>query len=202
MNTLSGLAWISNLENLEMLVFVAGGLTLATIITMRVWKLSLHFSETRSLRKLAEMHYKNGQYAKAEPLYQQALVHALQEKDLSKSHPDVAQGLNNLAEIYAAQGQFDKAEPLYKRALVISEKAFGPHHPEVAQCLNNLAVLYDTLDHYIKAEPLYRQSLAIWDRTLGPNHPKVVTARLNYAALLRELNGAVEPKSQEVSGHS
>lgn len=81
MNTLTVLTWASNPENLAMLVLVTGGLTL---VTMRVWKLYLHFSKARSLRKLAEAHYKNGQYAKAEPLYQQILAQALREERLSQ----------------------------------------------------------------------------------------------------------------------
>jgi Tetratricopeptide repeat len=39
-----------------------------------------------------------GQYAKAEPLYQRPL--AIREKALGPEHPDVAASLNNLAWLY------------------------------------------------------------------------------------------------------
>jgi Tetratricopeptide repeat len=43
-------------------------------------------------------------YAKAEPLYQRALV--IFEKALGLDHPDVATSLNNLAGLYRVRGQY------------------------------------------------------------------------------------------------
>jgi Tetratricopeptide repeat len=63
-----------------------------------------------SLNNLALLYYGQGQYAKAEPLYQRSL--AIAEKALGPEHPEVATSLNNLAALYRAQGQYAKAEPL------------------------------------------------------------------------------------------
>ena len=51
-----------------------------------------------------------GEYAKAEPLYQEAL--RIRQKVLGPEHPDTATSLNNLASLYRAMGEYAKAEPL------------------------------------------------------------------------------------------
>ena len=98
-----------------------------------------------------------GQYAKAEPLYQRAL--AIREKALGPDHPDVAASLNNLAGLYRAQGQYAKAEPLYQRALAIGEKALGPDHPDVATASTTWRCCTAPKGEYAKAEPLYQRAL-------------------------------------------
>jgi tetratricopeptide (TPR) repeat protein len=82
-----------------------------------------HPDVATSLNNLAALYHNQGQYAKAEPLYQRAL--AIREKALGAEHPKVATSLNNLAALYHNQGQYAKAEPLYQRALAIYEKAGG-----------------------------------------------------------------------------
>ncbi|SEP42902.1 tetratricopeptide repeat protein [Nitrosovibrio sp. Nv6] len=130
-----------------------------------------------------------GHYARAEPLFHQAL--AIREKTLGPDHPDVASSLHNLAELYRAQGQYEKAEPLFQRALAAREKAFGHDHPHVATSLNNLAALYRVKGDYEKAETLLCQALAIRKKALGPNHPHVATS-LNNLALLYSARGQHE----------
>ena len=66
-----------------------------------------------SLNNLAALYHDEGQYAKAEPLFQRSLK--ILEKALGPDHPDVAVCLNNLATLYYTQGQYAKAEPLYQR---------------------------------------------------------------------------------------
>jgi hypothetical protein len=44
---------------------------------------------------MAGLYHKQGQYAKAETLYERAL--AIQERAMRPTHPDMAQSLNNLA---------------------------------------------------------------------------------------------------------
>jgi len=139
-----------------------------------------------ALSGLGGLYRAQGQYAKAEPLYERAL--AIWEKALGPEHPDVATALNNLAGLYGAQGQYAKAEPLYGRALAIWEKALGPEHPNMAASLNNLAGLYHAQGQYAKAEPLYGRALAIWEKALGPEHPNVA-ASLNNLGWLYKAQG-------------
>jgi tetratricopeptide (TPR) repeat protein len=53
-----------------------------------------------------------GEYAKAEPLYREALE--IRQKVFGREHPDTAESLDNLAGLYWAIGDYAKAEPLYK----------------------------------------------------------------------------------------
>ena len=128
------------------------------------------------LSEVAALYYNQGQYAKAEPLYQRALE--IREKALGPEHPDVATSLNNLAELYRVRGQYAKAEPLYERALAIREKALSSEHPDLAWSLNSLAALYETQGRYAEAQPPYERALAIgkrpWARSM-PTWPRAST---------------------------
>ena len=99
-----------------------------------------------------------GEYAKAEPLFQEAL--RIRQKVLGPEHPDTAQSLNNLAELYQDMGEYAKAEPLYQEALRIRQKVLGPEHPDTAISLNNLALLEFDLGRIDEATALARQASA------------------------------------------
>ena len=122
-----------------------------------------------------------GEYAKAEPLYQEAL--RIRQKVLGPEHPLTANSLNNLALLYQAMGEYAKAEPLLQEALRIWQKVLGSEHPDTAQSLNNLAALYWDMGEYAKAEPLYQEALRIRQKVLGPEHPDTAQS-LNNLALL------------------
>ena len=104
------------------------------------------------LDKQANLYYKQGRYAEAEPLYKRSL--AIREKILGSDHPVVSNSLYYLARLYDNQGRYTEAEPLYKRSLTIDEKVFGPEHKYIATNLYNLAVLYNKQGRYAEAEPL------------------------------------------------
>ena len=84
-----------------------------------------------------------GQYAKAEPLYQQSL--AIHRKSLGPDHPGVATSLNNLAMLYYSQGQYAKAEPLHQQALAIFLKTLPADHPNLATVMENFALCLEKL---------------------------------------------------------
>jgi CHAT domain-containing protein/Flp pilus assembly protein TadD len=127
-----------------------------------------------------------GDYAKAEPLFNQALV--IRKVALGEKHPDYATTLNNLALLYQAMGDYVKAEPLCKQALVIRKEALGEKHPDYATTLNNLALLYQAMGDYAKAEPFYKQALEIVKEAYGEKHPYYATT-LNNLALLYQAMG-------------
>ncbi|MCI5139612.1 MAG: tetratricopeptide repeat protein, partial [Candidatus Electrothrix sp. AR1] len=115
------------------------------------------------LDRLATLYQYQGDYKKAEPLFQRSLE--LSEKVKGKEHPEVATMLNNLAGLYDLQGRYEEAEPLHKRALEIREDKLGKDHPDVAQSLNSLAVLYQRQERYEQAEPLYKRALELLEQT-------------------------------------
>jgi tetratricopeptide (TPR) repeat protein/CHAT domain-containing protein len=126
----------------------------------------------------AGLYHSQGNYAKAEPLYRQALE--IRKAVLGENHPDYATSLNNLAYFYYLQGNYAKAEPLCRQALEITKAVLGEKHPNYATSLNTLAILYISQGNYAKAEPLCRQALEITKAVLGEKHP-------NYAASLNNL---------------
>jgi tetratricopeptide (TPR) repeat protein len=144
---------------------------------------SEHEDVADSLNNLAGLFHGQGQYEKAEPLYQHAL--SIREKALGLEHEDVANSLNNLAGLYHGQGRYAEAEPLYQRALAIWEKSLGPDDTDVATCLNNLGASYRAQGQYAKAEPLCQRGLAIRERALGPDHPDVANSLSSLAELYR-----------------
>ena len=95
-----------------------------------------HPHVARSLNGLATLYADQGQYAKADPLYQRALT--ILEKALGAEHSDVVHRLNNLALLYETQGQYAKAEPLFERTQAIYERTISPYHPNLAKCLEKL----------------------------------------------------------------
>jgi tetratricopeptide (TPR) repeat protein len=73
------------------------------------------------LNNLAELYRAQGQYAKAEPLYQRAL--ASREKALGPEHPKVAISLENYALCLRDMGRPNEATPLEARAKAIRAKS-------------------------------------------------------------------------------
>ena len=71
-----------------------------------------------------------GEYAKAEPLFQEAL--RIRQKVLGQNIPTRRISLNNLAVLYQDMGEYAKAEPLLQEALRIRQKVLGPEHPDTA----------------------------------------------------------------------
>src|SRR5262249_4694148 len=105
-----------------------------------------HLNVAHGLGNLALLYGAQGEYARAEPLFQRSLKTC--EAKLGKDHPDVARSLNNLAALYWHQGQHAKAEPLFLRGLQIYESKFGKDHPAAATCLLNLAALYVAMQRW------------------------------------------------------
>jgi CHAT domain-containing protein/antitoxin component YwqK of YwqJK toxin-antitoxin module len=107
----------------------------------------------------------------------------IQEKTISKEHPNYVTSLNNLAGLYRDQGLYAQAEPLYVEAKEIRAKVLGKEHPNYATSLNSLALLYHNQGLYAQAETLYVEVKEIRAKVLGKEHPNYVTS-LNNLALL------------------
>ena len=156
-----------------------------------------HPETATRLNNLGSFTKRSGEYAKAEPLLQEAL--RIRQKVLGPEHPDTATSLNNLAVLYQDMGEYAKAEPLYQEALRIRQKVLGPEHPDTAKSLNNLAVLYRAMGEYAKAEPLLQEALRIRQKVLGPEHPDTALSLNNLAVLYQDMGeyAKAEPLYQE-----
>ena len=128
-----------------------------------------------SLSNLGDLYRLAGNYAKAEPLLQQALE--IYSRTLSQDHPYFAASLDSLASLYHQTGDYARAEPLYRQVLESKKRTLGNEHPEVAGTLHNLALLYAEKADYVTAVTLMRQSLDIFGLTLGEEHPFFIATR-------------------------
>ena len=80
-----------------------------------------HPDYATSLSNLAGLYKSMGDYALAEPLYQQAMT--IRQEVLGEKHRDYAASLSNLAGLYECIGDYAQAEPLYQQALAIDKEA-------------------------------------------------------------------------------
>lgn len=128
---------------------------------------------------------KEGKYADAVPIFQQALQ--VSEKALGKNHQSTLVLANDLAIAHYSLGDYAAAEPLYLRCIEILESQHGPKHPEVATAVNNLGALYQETAQYEKAEQSFQRSLAITRATSPANSPELATDYNNLAGLYKEM---------------
>ncbi|MDM8546576.1 tetratricopeptide repeat protein [Candidatus Venteria ishoeyi] len=154
-------------------------------LKIRQQVLGEHPDTATSLNNLALLYKAMGDYARAEPLYKQALQ--IKKITLAENHPSTATSLNNLALLYKTMGDYARAESLYKQALQIDKTALGENHPDYATNLNNLALLYKTMGDYARAAPFYKQALQIKKTALGENHPRYATSLNNLAVLYQAM---------------
>src|SRR5262249_25653730 len=76
-----------------------------------------HPDHAQSLNNLAGLYMEQGDCAKAEPLFRQALE--TYQQVLGEKHPRCAVSLNNLAVLYRLQGDDARAPPLARQAVAI-----------------------------------------------------------------------------------
>ena len=83
------------------------------------------------LNGLANLYYKQGKYAEAEPLYQRALH--IRTQYLGPEHIETAEIMYDFALLQEAQGNRDEAKPLYEHALAVRKHIFGPEHSKTKE---------------------------------------------------------------------
>ena len=136
----------------------------------------------KTLHHLAIVAFFNGEYAEAQPLWEQAIE--IRQEALGAEHADVAESMNGLANLLQTIGDYATARELYRGAVAIREKVYGPEHPRVAQSLNNFAVLLTETGAYAEALPLGERALAIKRKAVGDEHPQVAVSLVNLADTL------------------
>jgi len=94
-------------------------------------------SDPETLNARAAQYYSQGNYAKAEPLFLEA-ISELPAEDAGRH------GLywNNLAAVYRALGRYSEADAMYSNALPALASSFGVDSAEYRNALGNRAELY------------------------------------------------------------
>lgn len=142
------------------------------------------------LMRLARLYRVQGDLAKPEALYRQALREA--ETVLDAESPELARYFNEFGRYYHARRKYDLAGEYYRKAFALRVKVFGKEHAEVADSINNLAVLYENQAQNDKAEVYYQFALKIREQALGPDHVQTIETLEHYARLLQKLHRSEE----------
>jgi CHAT domain-containing protein/tetratricopeptide (TPR) repeat protein len=140
-----------------------------------------HHAYAQGLHNLASLYESMSDYARAEPLYRQAL--AIEKRTKGEMHPSCATSLNNLAGLHLATGDYARAEVLFSQALEITRRTRGDKHVEYLQSLSNLAGLYLFTGVHDKAKPLLEEALKLARARGWENHPCSASLLHNLARL-------------------
>jgi TonB family protein len=159
------------------------------------WRQAQGFTATdprkpQVLMRLARLYRAQGDMAKPEDLYRQALREA--EASLDPKSLDLARYFNEVGRYYHARRKYDLAGEYYRKAFALRVKALGQEHAEVGESINNLAVLYENQAQNDKAELYYQYALKIRQQALGPDSPQTIETREHYARLLYKLHRSEE----------
>ena len=154
-------------------------------------------SESQALRlnltaALAELYFRTGRYAQAEPLLKRVLEE--RRKLLGDNHPQVADAIEELGLNLFDQGKFPEAEDRLRESLALRRAILGnAPHPEIAQNLMNLALIRRYMRDFEESEALYLQTLEMNRQLYGESHPEIANVMVNLAdlhAILGELERA------------
>lgn len=116
----------------------------------------------RTLRSMARIYTACGDYAKAQPLAEQALTLAQQT---NVSDTELALSLLDLAYIYRDQGNPDRAEKMCELGLKLQKKVYYEDHPHIAYTLRILASVHEEQARYNQAQEDLQLAVAIMKKS-------------------------------------
>ena len=141
---------------------------------------------TAALRaKLGDVYWRQGKYAQARSLHEQALQ-VYREQLIGADSLLVANSYWSLGRIYWAEGQYQPARDYIQQALEIHERELGPEHPDVGKLWGNIGTILAQQYQYAEARPYLERALVIAERALGEDHPDVAGLLNNVADALGE----------------
>lgn len=127
---------------------------------------------------MARIYEKNGEYDKAEELYEKKLL--IDRKVYGEEHQTTAESYDRLAEFFEKRKEYDKAKDLYKKSILIRKSILGENHLEVGKGYENLARINKQSGEYKDAIEMIERALRINKIRLGEDHPSIAD---NYDTL-------------------
>jgi len=169
-----------------------------------------------TLSALGSVHRRQGNFSRAESLYQEALK--IDRSPRGGGQLRVAEDLDNLAMVLEEAGNLARADSGYQEALAIRRSLLDPNHPQVITSLHHLATLREKQGEFAEAERLGREVLERRRRTYPAGHPEIAYAiqrlantllikaayaeaealNLEALAILRERLGADHPETVQL----
>jgi tetratricopeptide (TPR) repeat protein len=137
-----------------------------------------------AMNELAFVLKKQGNFAGAEPLYQEAINGLRRVR--GDDDPQTLTSRSNLAVMYLELGRLAEALPVHQDVLARRRRVLGNQHPDTYQSLNNLASTLRQANRLAEAEALYREALGAPRSAAGENHPDTLKIIHNLALVLQE----------------
>ena len=117
----------------------------------------LHDTTITNLQILAQVYADQGDYLRAELLYERALVVFTDSELYGPWHPKAIRILHPLAEVEIKQGKFMEATQTLTYLQTFQTALYGKDHSDTLRTGANLAVLYDKQKRWQDAEALYKK---------------------------------------------
>ncbi|KAJ4854222.1 tetratricopeptide repeat domain-containing protein [Trichoderma breve] len=140
--------------------------------------------DTKTLTLIALILMDQGQYDRAEELFNQA-VDASGKRSSSILHRTEMILDNNLALVYKAKGRWKKAMDTQVRVVPYRERILGPDHPRTLTSKSNLASIYRAQGRYTDAETTQKEVVDSYRNKFGPDHHLTLTSLNNLGSIYR-----------------
>ena len=150
---------------------------------------SENFNSCRSLRSMARIYMACGDYAKAQPLAEQALIMA---KDTNASNAELCSSLIDLAYLYKDIGRLEDAESLCSLGLRLQEKVYYKDHPYIAYTLRILSDIYQGQGRYTEAQLTLDRAMDVMLKSHPADEPVMAPFLVDKAKLLAAQNDLAE----------
>lgn len=149
----------------------------------------------RRSRDLGSLYQAMGDYDKAEPFFQEAVVRS------EKANDDVAAYLLAAADFYRAARKCDQAESMVRRALAIREKSAeqsaSPNEQlDVIQALDVLGRVCQGCNQFSEAESAYSRSLKLIEKMSSPESTDLIPCLCSLAEIQRTLGNSQQAETQ------
>jgi len=136
---------------------------------------------SKTLRSMARLYMAYGEYAKAQPLAEQALALARRENAPDR---EWALCLIDLAVLYQQQNKLAEAENLCALGLTLQENILEQNHPHLAHTWRILAGIYQKQAKYEQAEIALDKALSVLQAHYAPDHIALAPLRVEMARLM------------------
>jgi tetratricopeptide (TPR) repeat protein len=140
------------------------------------------------LNGIADGLYQQGQYLRAQAVWQRALVEA---KKFGSPSKQLATTYSNLAMVATSLGHPEDALPMHKKAVAMLQSVTGKDSVDTANAKVNEAECLRGLKRYSEAEPLYKAAIPILEKEdESSQHDTLLT--LNNLALCYKQEGKLK----------
>lgn len=138
---------------------------------------------SKSLRSLARVYMAYGNYDKAMPIAEKALILARSSLD---NEAEISSCYGDLAYLYRNLGDYERSEKMCKEGLRIQKLAYFDTHPYVAYSLKTLSGIYRDQRKFKEAENSLTEAFAIMLDTHGPDEHSMAPFYVEFAKLHAE----------------